>query len=151
MPIPLAPGGKFYFPNLVFRLVRSNLPPHQAVFRTPQQLNKLDIKSYLSSLYSLAITDVRTMNYTGSSVRRKPVSKTARTGRKTEASYKKVIVTMESDFVFPDVPTVKTTGAMRIPPALTFGRNSGNRVRSKINVQATERGVDLQASQTEKQ
>eukprot|EP00842_Homolaphlyctis_polyrhiza_P002842 jgi/Hompol1/3559/HPOL_003287-RA len=153
MPIPLAPGGKFYFPNIIFRFVRSNLPPHQAVFRCPQQLNKLDIKSYLSNLYNLSITDVRTMNYIGTAVRRKEAM--ARQGRQNArnfklGSYKKVIVSMEEDFVFPDQPDVKLSGGMRMPPRVSFGKSSANRgtVRKQIEEQALERGVDLETTQT---
>ncbi|KAL2917961.1 mitochondrial 54S ribosomal protein YmL41 [Polyrhizophydium stewartii] len=148
MPTPLLPGAKLYFPNVVFRLVRSNLPPHQAVFRCPQQLNKLDIKGYLGNLYNLAITDVRTMNYLGSARRAKQVP--MRTRKVATGAFKKVIVTMDSDFVFPEPPDVKNSNAMRLPPRVGFGHNAANRVRHLINEQALERGVDLQASQTSK-
>ncbi|TPX59257.1 hypothetical protein PhCBS80983_g02606 [Powellomyces hirtus] len=130
MPFPLQPGAKFYFPNVVFRLLRSNLPPQQCVFRCPQQLNKIDIKSILTNLYDLSITDVRTMNYLGRTHK-------GRLGTRVRAAnYKKVIVTMEEDFNFPPVPEAKLVtsgeGAIKLPPRASFGRNSANRIRHKI-------------------
>lgn len=130
-------GAKLYFPNIIFKLVRSNLPPHQAVFHTPPQLNKFDIKMYLEKLYQIAITDVRTMNYLG-----RPSKIIARRERGGKPSFKKVIVTMEDDFVFPPPPTVKD-GAIKIPPRVSFGRNSARKQRKNINEQALERGIDL--------
>jgi ribosomal protein L23 len=41
-------------------MLRSHLPPHQAVFRVPTHLNKIDIKSYLTQLYGIKILDMRT-------------------------------------------------------------------------------------------
>ncbi|KAK5670497.1 mitochondrial 54S ribosomal protein YmL41 [Batrachochytrium dendrobatidis] len=140
-------------------MVRSNLPPHQAVFRCPQQLNKLDMKSYLSQLYNITITDIRTMNYTGSTVKKNAGPKRPGRGKMTSPSYKKVIITMDDDFVFPMPPiigdgtgdeTSATTGAVRMPPRVSFGKGSANKVRAKINKQALERGVELDASQTPK-
>ncbi|KAJ1328312.1 hypothetical protein BSLG_010044 [Batrachochytrium salamandrivorans] len=138
-------GSKFYFPNIVVRLVRSNLPPHQAVFRCPPQLNKLDIKSLVGQLYNLSIIDVRTMNYIGSGVRERRSKKAPTRGKIYTPSYKKVIVTMSEDFKFPDPPVIGSgsgdevdvsTGAIRMPPRVSFGKGSANRMRAKINKQA---------------
>ncbi|KAJ3263567.1 hypothetical protein HK104_006620 [Borealophlyctis nickersoniae] len=131
MPIPLPAGIKFYFPKLRFKLVRSNLPPHQAVFHCAPQLNKLDIKNYLEALYSITINDVRTMIYR---------AQTQRRGQHTEilGSYKKAIVTMEEDFRFPPPPKIrpvgstdpKETGATQLPTETPFfGKSTGDSVR----------------------
>jgi ribosomal protein L23 len=65
-------SSKVFFPNFVLKLVRSivhfnigNLPPNQAVFHCPPQLNKLDIKQFLEKVYEIGVKDVRTMNYLG--------------------------------------------------------------------------------------
>ncbi|KAI8826735.1 uncharacterized protein EV422DRAFT_8209 [Fimicolochytrium jonesii] len=132
MPHPLLPGQKLFFPNVVFRLLRSNLPPQQAVFRCPPHLNKIDIKNILTDLYDLRITDVRTMNYLGR------LHKNRRREQVRAAAYKKIIVTMEDDFVFPPPPETKagpnTPGsqAAEMPKPSGFGRNSANTNRHKI-------------------
>ncbi|KAJ3165938.1 hypothetical protein HDU88_003813 [Geranomyces variabilis] len=132
MPFPLQPGAKLFFPNVVFRLLRSNLPPQQCVFRCPQQLNKIDIKSILTNLYDLSITDIRTMNYLGRT------HKTRQGKRVRAANFKKVIVTMEEDFVFPKPPETKVDmanadeRATKMPPRAAWGRNSANRLRHRL-------------------
>jgi ribosomal protein L23 len=139
MPIPpLSLGSKLYFPNIIFKLVRSNLPPHQAVFHVPPQLSKLDIRQYLTKLYDISVCDVRTMNY--AAVPKKFNGKNKVGG---VPKYKKAIVTMEEDFVFPEIPTVKDNNAIKLPPRISFGRNSVRRQRKKINNQAEEMGISL--------
>ncbi|KAJ3107230.1 hypothetical protein HDU97_004650 [Phlyctochytrium planicorne] len=95
----LPSGAKLFFPNITFKLVRSSLPPHQAVFRVPPAMNKLDMKSLLTSLYGIEVLDVRTMNYLGRRHRDRKGQHT------TSAAFKKVIVTMKDDFIFPDPKT----------------------------------------------
>ena len=58
-------------------------------------------------------------------------------------NYKKVIVTMDQDFVFPKPPSVEEDGCIRIPPRARPGRNSAKTIRAKINEQAKERGISL--------
>ncbi|KAJ1547213.1 hypothetical protein HK096_003978, partial [Nowakowskiella sp. JEL0078] len=89
-------GSKLWFPNFVFRLVRSNLPPHQAMFKVPPQLTKVDIKAYLKDVYKVSVTDVRTMNYL-------PQPSTG-PFKKRVAGYKKAVVSLTSDFIFPPQP-----------------------------------------------
>ncbi|TPX71081.1 hypothetical protein SpCBS45565_g01360 [Spizellomyces sp. 'palustris'] len=132
MPSRLLPGQKLFFPNIVFRLLRSNLPPHQCIFRCPPQLNKIDITSYLQNLYNITVTDVRTMNYMGRTY------KARYGGRERTANYKKVIISMEEDFNFPPPPptklgaSVEGDAAIKLPPRGSFGRNSANKYRHKI-------------------
>ncbi len=92
------------------RLVRSHLPPHQAVFRVPKQLTKLDIKAYLENLYKINITDVRTMVYLGKKFK---VPVPGKFIEKKKPSYKKAIVTMTEDFIFPPPPQVPE--ALKMP------------------------------------
>ncbi|KAI9096919.1 ribosomal protein L23/L15e core domain-containing protein [Phlyctochytrium arcticum] len=135
MPAPLLPKQKLFFPNIIMRLLRSNLPPHQCVFRCPPQLNKIDIKQYLEKLYDIQVNDVRTMNYLGR-LHRMPRS----TDKIRSASYKKVIVTMEEDFVFPPLPVTKRginddevpNAALKQGVHPGIGRNSANAHRHKI-------------------
>ncbi|KAJ3031855.1 UNVERIFIED_CONTAM: hypothetical protein HDU68_011614 [Siphonaria sp. JEL0065] len=105
-----------YFPSVSFRLVRSNLPPHQQVFRFPPKYNKIDITSLLTGLYNLQITDVRTMNYNGRSHYEQHKGTSRRT---TAAAYKKVIVTTTDDFDFPPPVSAKTHGAIPLPPRIS--------------------------------
>ncbi|KAJ3068828.1 hypothetical protein HDU98_008053 [Podochytrium sp. JEL0797] len=104
-----------FFPNVAFRLVRSNLPPQQQVFRFPPKYNKIDITSLLTGLYGLQILDVRTMNYNGRGhyEQHKGVSR-----RTTAAAYKKVIVTCKDDFEFPPPVSIARNGAIGIPPRI---------------------------------
>ncbi|KAI8910289.1 ribosomal protein L23/L15e core domain-containing protein [Gorgonomyces haynaldii] len=137
------PGAKVFFPNITLKLVRSNLPPHQAVFHCPPTLNKFDIRQLLEKMYDLQITDIRTMNYLG-----KPSQ--MRNGRKIKGQpkYKKAIVSMQEDFVWPAIPTVKDNDATRMPPMVTFGKGSANKHRKEIERQALERGVEVKKKQT---
>ncbi|KAJ3085716.1 hypothetical protein HK102_013896 [Quaeritorhiza haematococci] len=137
MPFSLPAASKFFFPNIIFRLVRSNLPPHQAVFRVPPQLTKPDIKHYLETVYPpVTITDVRTMNYHG---RLRADTKRMGAQSKQSANWKKVIVTMQEDFVWPDPPKVKTgsgadeDGAERFPQrnSRPVGKGSHSKFRYK--------------------
>ncbi|KAI8853336.1 hypothetical protein BC829DRAFT_382552 [Chytridium lagenaria] len=107
----LPAGASLFFPNISIKLVRSSLPPHQAVFRVPPSLNKLDISSLLTSLYGIDVLDVRTMNYLGRYHR-------DRKGLPTNsAAFKKVIVTMKEDFIFPH-PTTALAGSEMVPVAI---------------------------------
>ena len=118
------------------------------MFRCPPQLNKLDIREYLEKLYNLSITDVRTMNYIGvrrAISKRRPVTN-PNVRKNTKGSFKKVIVTMEDDFHFPDPPQVGESGAMRGMPRGRPGKGSANSLRPKINALAKEYGVDINKS-----
>ncbi|KAJ3054654.1 hypothetical protein HK097_001210 [Rhizophlyctis rosea] len=138
MGFKLLPGTTYYFPNFVVQLLRSNLPPHQAAFRVPTFLNKIDIRSFLSQTYNIQITDVRTMVYLG----REYVAKhRVSAARKTRLpSWKKAIVTMEEDFKFPPPPEIRKhgtgsaeePGALKLPPLGGPGKSSGKRYRFKL-------------------
>jgi ribosomal protein L23 len=118
------------------KLVRSNLPPHQQVFYTQANYNKFDIKQYLTKLYNIEIKDIRTMNYAR-------MKKNSPRGDKVIPKYKKVIVTMDNDFLFPREPSVKEDGCVRIPPRVVYGKGSAKKVIRKIQEQALEREIPL--------
>ena len=111
-------------------------PPHQAVFKVPPQLSKVDIKDYLSRLYNINITDVRTMNYLGK------VKKDENGRVQKRPDFKKAIITMDHDFVFPDAPDPKEDGAMEIPPNAGIGKGSGKRIKKKIEEYNARRGYE---------
>lgn len=119
------PGSKIFFPNAVFKFVRSSLPPHQAVFRVPINFNKFDIRYYLEALYNLkGITDIRTMLYLGH-----PFRDRLQNNRKLYTSrYKKAIVTMSEDFVWPDPPSAEQTTEIQ-PKDFAFGKSSSRKYR----------------------
>ena len=131
----LSAASKLYFPNIALKLVRSHLPPHQAVFKCPPQLSKLDISSLLTALYDLKITNVRTMNYAGK------VRTNAKSRKYKRADYKKAIVTMQEDFVFPQVPEPKRDGVLEFPPTGSFGRNSSRKYRRDLEEYNARRQV----------
>jgi ribosomal protein L23 len=121
-------GAKLYFPNIALTLVRSNLPPNQAVFRVPAQLNKVDLSSLLSSMYGIQVLDVRTMNYLGR-------TNLQGAGRRVKsANYKKAIVTMGEDFVWPELPKLdRKEEAVKMPPrASTFGKGVPSSYRTQL-------------------
>ena len=115
-------GQKLFFPNIIFRLVRSNLPPNQALFRIPRNVNKLDVKAYLKAIYDVDVTDVRTANYLSKKTTDIKVSTSTRraTSVRTPA-FKRAIVTMTKDFVFPPVPKIGDNGVQPLPPQNLVG------------------------------
>lgn len=102
----------------------------------PPQLSKVDIKDYLSKLYNITITDVRTMNYLGKT--KKKVN-----GRSYKTpDFKKAVITMDQDFIFPDPPDPKSDGALEIPPQAELGRGTGKRILKKIAEYNHRRGYE---------
>jgi ribosomal protein L23 len=87
-----------YFPNIIFKCVRSNLPPNQVAFRVPTNLNKIDIQNYLTNIYNVGVKDVRTMIYESETIRNPNGP-----GRWKRGKYKKAIVTLEEEFNFPPI------------------------------------------------
>ncbi|KAL3894756.1 MAG: hypothetical protein SGCHY_005092, partial [Lobulomycetales sp.] len=79
-------------------MLRSSSPPHVAVFKVPKQLNKIDIRNYLTALYDVRVSAVRTAVFLGRR-ERKPIR--GQMVHVRSAAYKKAIVTMLDDFHFP--------------------------------------------------
>ncbi|KAJ2082923.1 mitochondrial 54S ribosomal protein YmL41 [Coemansia sp. RSA 988] len=93
---------RIYFPNIVFKIIPdTRLSKNQAAFRVPLNINKLDIKDYLTHIYNVTVTDVRTTVFPGKLVLNR------RTGVKERQSRtKKAIVTIKEEFEYPKPPDV---------------------------------------------
>ncbi|KAI7826435.1 ribosomal protein L23-domain-containing protein [Kickxella alabastrina] len=102
---------KVYFPNIIFKIIPdARLSKNQAAFRVPLNVNKLDIKDYLSHMYNVTITDVRTTVFPGK------VSTNRFTGQKERSSrVKKAIVTTKETFEYPQEADIdKDFGGLEI-------------------------------------
>ncbi|KAJ1728548.1 mitochondrial 54S ribosomal protein YmL41 [Coemansia biformis] len=88
---------KIYFPNIVFKIIPdTRLARNQAAFRVPLNINKLDIKDYLTHIYNVTVMDVRTVVFPGK------LALNRFTGQKERRSRtKKAIVTMKEEFQYP--------------------------------------------------
>jgi large subunit ribosomal protein L23 len=99
-----AVGQKVYLPNIMFRLVRNHTPPgqpynpYEATFRIPQSVTKTDVRSYLSSIYGVETTYIRTDNY-NAPVRRAFDGSWTRTDR--HKTYKRAVVGLAKPFYYP--------------------------------------------------
>ncbi|KAJ2900849.1 mitochondrial 54S ribosomal protein YmL41 [Coemansia aciculifera] len=93
---------RVYFPNLVFKIIPdARLSKNQAAFRVPLNVNKLDIKDYLTHIYNVNVTDVRTAVFPGK------VTLNRFTGQKERSSRtKKAIVTTTEEFEYPEEANV---------------------------------------------
>lgn len=103
-------GQKIYLPNLVFRLMRNHTPPgqpynpYEATFRIPRSLTKNDVRSYLSAVYGVECTYIRTDNYIA------PLKRALVDGHRTEAkrvggtetTYKRAVVGLVEPFMYPN-------------------------------------------------
>ncbi|KAJ2845488.1 mitochondrial 54S ribosomal protein YmL41 [Coemansia erecta] len=95
-------SAKIYFPNLVFKIIPdSRLSKNQAAFRVPLQVNKLDIKDYLTHIYNVTVTDVRTTVFPGKLSLNQYTAQMERSPR-----IKKAIVTIKEQFDYPQEPDV---------------------------------------------
>ena len=56
--------------------------------------------------------------------------------------FKKAVITMDQDFMFPDPPDPKNDGAVEIPPQAGIGRGSGKRIKKKIEEYNARRGYE---------
>ncbi|KAI6042043.1 hypothetical protein EDC04DRAFT_1077831 [Pisolithus marmoratus] len=96
-------GQKVYLPNIIFRMVRNHTPkgkpynPYEATFRIPQSVTKTDIRSYLSAVYGVKTTYIRTANYIS------PLRRT-RMGLRPVGryrTYKRAVVGLVDPFYYP--------------------------------------------------
>ncbi|KAJ2785452.1 mitochondrial 54S ribosomal protein YmL41 [Coemansia javaensis] len=95
-------NAKVYFPNVVFKITPdARLGRNQAAFRVPLNINKLDIKDYLTHIYNVTVTDVRTVVFPGKLYLNRFTGQKERTSRT-----KKAIVTMKEEFKYPPEPNV---------------------------------------------
>jgi len=98
-------GQKVYLPNIIFRLVRNHTPPgqsynpYEATFRIPQSVIKTDIRSYLSAVYGVKTTYIRTDNYISPLYRDLRDHSWSRT--KSHRTYKRAVVGLVDPFYYP--------------------------------------------------
>jgi ribosomal protein L23 len=92
---------RIFFPNVPMVLVRNSTSPgeeydpYTATFRCSTKLAKPDIQAYLTQIYKLDITSLRTMIYMGKVVR-------DLTGLHRKGGYKKVVVGLKDPFWYPE-------------------------------------------------
>lgn len=98
-------GQKVYLPNIIMRLVRNHtLPgqpynPYEATFRIPPSMTKTDVRSYLSAVYGVKTTYIRTDNYL-SPIYRNPINYSW-TRIKPHKTYKRAVVGLVDPFYYP--------------------------------------------------
>jgi large subunit ribosomal protein L23 len=104
-------GRKVYLPNVIFRMVRNFTPPgkpynpYEATFRVSQSVTKTDIRSYLTTVYGVQTTYIRTDNYLS------PYRRTFTGWAKKRKEYKRAVVGLVEPFYYPqaieDMPRVE--------------------------------------------
>lgn len=98
-------GERIYFPNIVFKMTRNNTPPgkpynpYEATFRVPLSVTKTDVRSYLSAIYGVDCTYIRTDVYRPA--RRKRLIRRNMRNYETEVSYKRVVIGLVKPFYYP--------------------------------------------------
>jgi large subunit ribosomal protein L23 len=99
-------GHRIYLPNIILRLVRNNTPPgepynpHEATFRVPQSLTKLDIRGYLLAMYGVRTTYIRTDNRMAD-IRRDRSTYSMGRWSSPKDTYKRAVVGLKEPFYFP--------------------------------------------------
>jgi large subunit ribosomal protein L23 len=94
-------GQKIYLPNVLFRMVRNSTQPgkpynpYEATFRVSQSVTKTDIRSYLSAVYGVQTTYIRTDNYLS------PYQRTHTGWAKKRKDHKRAVVGLVEPFYYP--------------------------------------------------
>ncbi|KAI5122497.1 hypothetical protein M0805_001405 [Coniferiporia weirii] len=102
-------GQRIYLPNVLFTLVRNHtLPgkpynPHEATFRVTQNITKTDVRAYLSALYGVECTYIRTDNYLVSMKHRKRIATGRLEDKGQKRSYKRAVVGLKEPFYYPQM------------------------------------------------
>ncbi|KAH9975854.1 mitochondrial ribosomal protein L23 [Lactifluus volemus] len=97
-------GEKVYLPNIIFRLVPNFTPPgkpynpYEATFRIPQSVTKTDVRAYLTAVYGVQTTYIRTDNYMAPMRR---ASNGAWLRGKSFRTYKRAVVGLVEPFYYP--------------------------------------------------
>jgi large subunit ribosomal protein L23 len=116
MAPPKMPRNIFFpWQNFILHQSGSFLEPNRVAFRVPVNMTKLDIRDYLRKLYGVKVIKVNTYV-------KLPKTKMSsyRSWFKTDAQYKKAIVTCEE--TIPDeVKMVHSSRELRLNPAVTKG------------------------------
>lgn len=98
-------GQKIYLPNIIMRLVRNHTPPgqpynpYEATFRIPPSMTKTDVRSYLSAVYGVKTTYIRTDNYISPVYR--DLKNFSWTRTKPHKTYKRAVVGLVDPFYYP--------------------------------------------------
>jgi large subunit ribosomal protein L23 len=98
---------RIYLPNIQIRLMRNHTPPGEAydpniaTFRIPPSMTKTDLRSYLSAVYNLPTTFIRTDNYLAPLARPNPKGEIRRIGGSAK-NYKRAVVGLVEPFHYPD-------------------------------------------------
>ncbi|TCD62379.1 hypothetical protein EIP91_006961 [Steccherinum ochraceum] len=131
---------KIFLPNIVFRLVRNHTPPgqpynpYEATFRIAQSVTKTDVRSYLSAVYGVKTTYIRTDNY---------LPPTLRGGRVTRKAYKRAVVGLVDPFYYPqaleDMET-KEREQRENWMEENFGIEEQNALRKRLLLKMTRKG-----------
>ncbi|KAI6167413.1 hypothetical protein EDD17DRAFT_1751975 [Pisolithus thermaeus] len=96
-------GQKICLPNVMFRAARNHTPkgkpynPYEATFRVPQSITKTDIRPYLSAVYGVKTTYIRTANYISPLRRTRMGLRPVRRYR----TYKRAVVGLVDPFYYP--------------------------------------------------
>lgn len=99
-------GQRIYLPNVQIRLMRNNTPvgeaydPTIATFRIPPSMTKTDLRSYLSTVYDLPVTFIRTDLYLPPT-QRVVGGKVVRQAGSVK-NYKRAVVGLTQPFHYPD-------------------------------------------------
>ena len=94
-------GQRVYLPNIVFTIIRNHTPqgkpynPYEATFRVPPSVTKTDIRSYLTAVYGVKCTYIRTDNYLPAEDRKK------RRLNPQKSAYKRAVVGLVEPFYYP--------------------------------------------------
>ncbi len=120
MPSHFPKGVPLFFPNITCSILRASLPPHQALFKFPLHLNKIDIARYLTALYNVTVLDVKTAIIQGKTI---PNGR----GQNVKAGdWKRALVTTKEDFEWPPPPPEE--GTFKIPKnSVPWGKGSHKR------------------------
>lgn len=99
-------GQRIYLPNVQIRLMRNNTPAGQAydptiaTFRIPPSMTKTDLRSYLSTVYNLPVTFIRTDLYQPPVMRVVGGNQVRQSG--SVKNYKRAVVGLVEPFHYPD-------------------------------------------------
>jgi hypothetical protein len=102
---------KIYLPNLVFTMMRphAHMPTDQILFRVPRNVNKIDIKNYLSAVYGVKALQVNTVIEPRRRVPHPNPEKFHKHPQQQpylwKTIYKRAFVTLSEPFSFPAIPS----------------------------------------------
>ena len=106
----------YFSPNFTVTLLRTpNLPPKFATFIVPLWFSKLDLKSYLQNVYSVPVIYIRSTVIHSKVQRKEGYTKDPRFEGNgpfhRPRATKKMTVTLETPFVWPELPTDRSVWA----------------------------------------